>query len=60
MQRLLLACFLAGAALSENIPLMKRDLTKAGLQKQAAFYKNMKHQDNGLGQDLPVKDYMNT
>ena len=47
--------------MTANIPLTKRTISKASLAKQAAFYKNKAFsEDNGLGENLPLKDYMNT
>jgi len=60
MQKLTIVALIAGAALSANIPLKKKELTRANLEKQRAAYKNGKFLDNGLNADLPVKDYMNT
>ena len=61
MKNLLLSGLTAGVVLSANIPLKKKELTRAGLEKLAAIYKNgQPYPSNGLGEQLPLKDYMNT
>lgn len=60
MQKLALIALLAGSTIAANIPLRKKALTRASLEKARDSYKNIKFLDNGLGADLPVKDYMNT
>lgn len=51
MKNLFLGALVAGVAMTANIPLTKRTITKASLAKQAAFYKNKDFsiEDNGLG-----------
>lgn len=61
MKNLFIGALAVGVVLSANIPLKKRELTKAGLDKLAAIYKNAHaYPFNGLGEELPLKDYMNT
>lgn len=61
MKNLILGALAAGLAATATIPLQKRPLTKASLEKAAQIYKNGHYYPfNGLGEELPLKDYMNT
>jgi cathepsin D len=61
MQKLALLLLLASSALTAKIPLRKQQLTK---EKVLTFRDRLSrggsYNDNGLGQNIPVKDYMNT
>lgn len=61
MKNLFLGALAAGLASSATIPLQRRPLTKQSLDKAAEIYKNGHfYPFNGLGEELPLKDYMNT
>jgi len=61
MQKLVTLALLLGAALTAKIPLMKRELSKELLERQKAIYEaRYKQFLNGVGEDVPVKDFMNT
>lgn len=61
MQKLVLLALLSCAAFGAKIPLMKRELTREILERQQAIYEaRIKQFLNGVGEELPVKDFMNT
>jgi hypothetical protein len=62
MQKIALVALLATSALTARVPLRKQSLTKQNLldYKTRLINGENKFLDNGLGQDIPVKDYMNT
>ncbi len=61
MQKAALLLLLASSALSANIPLKKAQLTKESvLTMRDRLNRPIQHLDNGLGSNVPVKDYMNT
>jgi hypothetical protein len=62
MQKLVTLILLCGAAFASKVPLTKRPLTKSILEKQRIAYENLGKNflDNGLGSELPLKDFMNT
>jgi hypothetical protein len=63
MQKLALILLLASSALSAKIPLRKQQLTKENVltyRDRLARGNSGNFIDNGLGDNVPVKDYMNT
>lgn len=63
MNKLTLIALLATSALSAKIPLRKQAITKQAFhdyRERLVNGQEPKFLDNGLGQDIPVKDYMNT
>lgn len=62
MNKLAVIALLFGVALCAKIPLTRKPLTLSVLENTKRAYENLgqKFLDDGLGSDLPLKDYMNT
>ena len=63
MQKLALVLLLASSVLSAKIPLRKKPLTKENVltfRDRLSRGTANSYIDNGLGSNIPVKDYMNT